>query len=135
MMALNSDNIIVRTIINTGLNDTHSIMGGNWRHLKSKYGMDECNVMTCLGEKCKNECESVRLFEQIRELFSWKDRCDMTLFNKEECSTIINFFYVQVKNYEKLFNCFKSACIVRIKNYKHTTVCMNYVNYTVTMID
>ncbi len=31
-MALSSDNIIVRTITNVGLNGTHSIMGGNWRH-------------------------------------------------------------------------------------------------------
>ncbi len=35
-MALNSDNIIVRTIPNVGLNGTHSIMGGNCRHLRSK---------------------------------------------------------------------------------------------------
>ncbi len=28
-MALNSDNIIVRTITNVGLNGTHSVMGGN----------------------------------------------------------------------------------------------------------
>ncbi len=40
-------------------------------------------------ENCKNECESVRVCEQIREMCSWRDRCDMTLFNKEECSTII----------------------------------------------
>ncbi len=44
-LALNSDNIIVRTVINVGLNGTHSIMDGNWRHLRSKYGMEECNVM------------------------------------------------------------------------------------------
>ncbi len=36
-LALNSDNIIIRTIINVGFNVTHSIMGGNWRHLRSKY--------------------------------------------------------------------------------------------------
>ncbi len=44
-MALNSDNIIFRTITNVGLNGTHSIMSGNWRHLRSKYGIYECNVM------------------------------------------------------------------------------------------
>ncbi len=44
-MTLTSDNIIVRTKTNVGLNGTHSIMGGNWRHLRSKYGMEECNVM------------------------------------------------------------------------------------------
>ncbi len=54
-MAYNSDNIIVTTIINADLNDTHSIMGGNWRHLKSKYGMEECNVLKSWDEKCKND--------------------------------------------------------------------------------
>ncbi len=93
-MALNSDNIIVRTIINVGLNGTHSIMGGNWRHLRSKYGMEECNVMKGWDEKCKNEYESVRVCEQIREMCSWRDRCNMTLFNKVECGTIIEFLYI-----------------------------------------
>ncbi len=95
-MALNSDNIIIRTITNVGLYGNHSIMGGNWRHLRSKYGMEECNVMKSFDKKCKNECESVRVCEQIREMCSWRDRCDMTLFNKEGCSTIILNFYVQV---------------------------------------
>ncbi len=58
-MALNSDNLIVRTTTNVGLYGTHSIMGGNWRHLRSKYGMEDCNVMKSLDEKSKNECESV----------------------------------------------------------------------------
>ncbi len=66
-MAFNSDNIIVRTIINVGLNGTHSIMGGNWRHLRSKYGMEECNVIKSWDEKCKNECEYVIVYEQIRK--------------------------------------------------------------------
>ncbi len=90
-VALNSDNIIVRTITNVGLNGTHSIMGGNWRHLRSKYRMEECNVMKSWDEKCKNECESVGVCEQIREMCSWRDRCGMALFNNEECSTIIEF--------------------------------------------
>ncbi len=30
-------------------------MGDNWRHLRSKYGMEECNVMKSWDEKCKNE--------------------------------------------------------------------------------
>ncbi len=58
--------------------------------------MDECNVMKSWDEKCKNECVSVRLCEQIREVCSLKggggvDKCYMTLFNKEECSLIIEF--------------------------------------------
>ncbi len=63
----------------------------NWRHLRSKYEMEECNIMKSWDEKCKKECESVRLCEQIREMCSWRGRCDMTLFNKEKCSTIIEF--------------------------------------------
>ncbi len=62
-------------------------MGDNWRYLRSKYGMDECNVMKNWDEMCKNEFESVRVCEHIREMCSWRDRCDMTLFNKEECCT------------------------------------------------
>ncbi len=69
-MALNSDNIIVRAIINVGLNGTHSIMGCNWRHFRSKYGIKECNVLKSWDEKCKNECESVKVCEQIREMYS-----------------------------------------------------------------
>ncbi len=34
-MVLNSYYVTITTIINVGLNDTHSIMGGNWRHLRS----------------------------------------------------------------------------------------------------
>ncbi len=66
-------------------------MSGNWRHLRSKCGMEECNVMKSRDEKCKIECKSVRVCEQIREMCSWRDRFDMTLFNKEECRTIIEF--------------------------------------------
>ncbi len=69
-MALNSDNIIVRTITKVGLNGTHSIMGGNWRHLRSKYGMKECYVMKSWDEKCKNEGESLRVCKQIRDMCS-----------------------------------------------------------------
>ncbi len=47
-------------------------MGGKWKHLWSKYGMEECKVMTSCDEKCKNECESVRVCEQIREMCSWR---------------------------------------------------------------
>ncbi len=38
-------------------------MGGNWRHLRSKFGMEERNVMKSWDEKCKNECECVRVCE------------------------------------------------------------------------
>ncbi len=67
-IALNSDNIIVRTIIYVSLNGTYSIMGGNWRHLRCKYSMEKCNVMKSWDEMCKNECEYVKVCEQIREM-------------------------------------------------------------------
>ncbi len=63
-----SDNVIVRTILNVGLNGTHSIMGDNCIHLRSKYGMEECNVMKSWDENCKTEYESVRVCEEIREM-------------------------------------------------------------------
>ncbi len=81
---LNSENVIVKTIINVGLNGIYSIMGGYWRHFRSKYGMEECNVMESWDEKCKNRYESVRVCEQIREMCRCKDKCIMTLCEKEE---------------------------------------------------
>ncbi len=102
-MVLNSDNIIVRTMTNVALNGTHSIIGSNWRHWRSKYGMEQCNVIKSWDEKCKNECESVRVFEQIREMCSWRNKCDMTLFNKEECSTIIEYLRTSKKKIKVLF--------------------------------
>ncbi len=67
-MALNSDNVIIWTMINVGLNCTHSIMG----------------------------------------------IYDMTMCNKEECSTTVNIY-----EHTKILKpfCFKCACIVRINNY------------------
>ncbi len=44
-MALNSDNVIARTIINVSLNGTHCIMAGNWRHLRFIYRIEEGNVV------------------------------------------------------------------------------------------
>ncbi len=93
-MALNSDNIIVTTIIKVVLNGTHSIMGGNWRHLRSKDGMEEYNVMKSWDKKCKNESEYVRVCEQIIVMCSWVDGCGMTVFNKEQCSMIIKFLSI-----------------------------------------
>ncbi len=58
-MALNWDNVTVRTIINVGLNGTYCIISGNWRHFSCKCRMEECNVMQSWDEKCKNEWEFV----------------------------------------------------------------------------
>ncbi len=55
-------------------------------------------------------------------MFRWRDRCDMTLFNKEECVAQLLNFYVKVIIFLKC--CFKCACIVWIKNYKQTIYCV-----------
>ncbi len=53
--------------------------------------------MKSWDEKYKNECKSVIVYEQIRQMCSWRDRCYMNLYNKEECSTIIDFFIYRLK--------------------------------------
>ncbi len=48
---------------------------------------------------------------------SWRNRCDTTLFNKEECSTIIEYLYTGYIFYKSaLF----SMCIYSANKYKHT---------------
>ncbi len=87
---LNSDNIIARTIIIVGwmaLTLSWMVIGDIW----GLYGMERCNVRKRWYENCKNEHESVRVCAQIREMCNWRDRCAMTLFNKEEWCTIIEF--------------------------------------------
>ncbi len=76
-ITLNSDNIIVRKIIAVSLNGTHSIMGGKWRHLRSKYGMEECNG---LWDRMCKECESVTVCEQMEKCVA-RGMCDIILFN------------------------------------------------------
>ncbi len=91
---INSDYIIVRTIINVDLNGTHSIMGGNWRYFRSKYEMEECNIMKSWGEKCKNECESVRVCEQ--KCPAGKIGVTWLCLIRRKVTKFFNF-YVQVK--------------------------------------
>ncbi len=105
-MALNSHNVIVSAIVNLDLNGMYSIMGGQWKHLRSKYGMEECNVMKRLDEKCKNECESVRVCDHIREMCSWRDRCHMTI-----C--------VIRSNVAQLLNCYVHVHFVKCVVFPH----------------
>ncbi len=44
-MAMRSDNVVVRTIINMGIEGFHSVMGRNLRLMQSKFKMDESNVL------------------------------------------------------------------------------------------
>ena len=90
-MALKSENCTVKTIANMGVNGIYSIMGNNYRLLRSKYDMNENNVKGSWNVKCMNESEVIRKCGQIRELCEWRDRCCDTFLNKEECHSIIEF--------------------------------------------
>ncbi len=45
----------MKTAANMGVNGTYSNMGGNYRLLMSKYGMNEINLKGCWYAKCINE--------------------------------------------------------------------------------
>ncbi len=47
-MAMKSDNVVVRTIINMVIEGFHSVMGRNLRLMQSKFKMDESNVLKIL---------------------------------------------------------------------------------------
>ncbi len=63
-MAMKSDNVLVRTIINMGIEGFHAVMGRNLRLMQSKFKMDESNVLTFCNPKCYNEGDAVRLSVQ-----------------------------------------------------------------------
>ncbi len=67
-MAMKSDNVVVRTIINLGIEGFHSVMGRNLRLMQSKFKMVESNVLKVWNYKCDNATDSVRLSVQIREI-------------------------------------------------------------------
>ncbi len=58
-MAMKSDNVVVRTIINMGIEGFHSVMGRNLRLMQSKFKMDECNVLKFRNHKCDNKSDGV----------------------------------------------------------------------------
>ncbi len=90
-MAMKSDNVVVRTIINMGIEGFHPIMGRNLRLMQSKFKMDESNVLTFWNHKCDNESDAVRLIALVRELCGWRDKCNCTFLGKVECKAIIGF--------------------------------------------
>ncbi len=67
-MAMKSDNVVVRTIMNMGIEGFHSVMGRNLRLMPSKFKMAESNVLKFWNHKCDNESDAVRLSVQVREL-------------------------------------------------------------------
>ncbi len=67
-MAMKSNNVVVRTIINIGTEGFHCVIGRNFRLMQSKFKMDESNVLIFWNHKCDNESDAVRLSVQVREL-------------------------------------------------------------------
>ncbi len=65
-MAMKSDNVVVRTIINMGIEGFHSVMERNLRIMQSKFKMDESNVLKFWNHKCDNESNAIRLTVQVR---------------------------------------------------------------------
>ncbi len=73
-MAMKSDNVVVKTIINMGVEGFHSVMGRNLRLMQSKFKMDESNVLKVWNPKCDNKSDAVRLSVQVRERCGWRDK-------------------------------------------------------------
>ncbi len=91
-MAMRLANVVVKTIMNMGIQGLHSVMGRNVRLMQSKFKMDEVNALKFLNHKCDNESDAVRLSVQVRELCGWRDKCNCTFLEKVECKTVIDFF-------------------------------------------
>ncbi len=81
-MAMNSSNIVVKTITNMGIYGLHSVMGANKIFLQSKFYMVEKNVYEMWKQKVNSESDEVRMSVQIRVLCEWWDKCDCTFLTK-----------------------------------------------------
>ncbi len=51
------------------------------------------DIMKIWNERCANEEEIIRKFEQVRELCEVIDRCVTSILNKEETYTVIEFLF------------------------------------------
>ncbi len=90
-MAMKSNDVVVRTMINMGIEGFHSVNGRNLRLRQSNLKMDKCNVLTLWNHKCDNESDAVRLSDQVKELYGWIDKCNSAFPDKIECKTIFDF--------------------------------------------
>ncbi len=90
-MCMKSDSNTVKTISIMGVNGLHSVLGANYHYrvLSTKYGMNLNNIMKVWIERCANEEEIIRKYEQ--ELCEVRDRCITSILNKEDSYTIIGF--------------------------------------------
>ncbi len=60
-MAMNSSNIVVKTITNMGIYGLHCVMGVNKRFLQSKLYMEEMNVYEMWKQKVNSESDEIRM--------------------------------------------------------------------------
>ncbi len=74
-MGLVSENCTVCTISNMGRYGSHSIMGGNFKHLNRKYCVDESNVYIKWKHVCVSNKKLIRKCMQVKELINMQDRC------------------------------------------------------------
>jgi hypothetical protein len=88
-MAMKSDNSTVKTIANMGIYSSYSIMGGNFKHLRDKYGMNANKVNKQWNESCFNNEFVIRTCMQVKELIYLRDRCMNGFLNRNECNDII----------------------------------------------
>ncbi len=86
-----SDNVVVRIIINMDIGGFYFVMGRNIRLMKSRFKMEERNVLKVWNPKCDKESDAVRLSVQVRELCDWRYTWHCTFLNKVQCKTIIDF--------------------------------------------
>ena len=89
-MAVKSDNMYVKMVINMGIHGTYSVIGGNVRMLRYKYNMDVKEILKSWNETYHNESEIIRQVEQVRELCSLRDR-NVSDFTHDEISDSIDF--------------------------------------------
>ncbi len=81
-MAINSSNIVVKTISNIGIYGLHSVMGANKRFLLTMSYMEEMNVYEMWKQKVNSESNEVWMRIQIRELCEGSDKCGYTFLTK-----------------------------------------------------
>ncbi len=67
-MALNSFNIVVKTITNMGIYGLHSVMGVNTRFLQSKFYIEKMKMSEMCKQNVTSENDEVRMSVHIREL-------------------------------------------------------------------
>ncbi len=88
-MAMKSDNVVVRTIINMGIEGGFTLL---WGLMQSKFKIDESNVLKFWNHKCDNESHAVKLSVQVRELCGWRDKCNCTFLDEVECQKLLTFY-------------------------------------------